>query len=413
MQIELIEKNYCQYLVKYEADKEEISNKRKEIVNKFHAYKIPGFRKGKSNSEAVSMFFRKEIDENLKQELANEAINNTLTEKDIKPFGQPKFESINLENNKFNCEFSIHTKPNFELSTYKGFEIPKAPNKTNAEEFSQKMLQEIRVRMGTSIPFTDIDFAQVNDQVIVDYKGSIDGIINEKLSVNGEILTVGKVNLVNFDDNILGMKIDEVRNFDIVMPEQYGEELNGKTVSFEVKLLNGSKTTPAPLDDELAKKLGIETFELLMNEIKSTADGRIYELERGHNADQVAKRLIENHTFQVPDWIIAAEAQVNTKNNQKDWLSISDEDKQKSLDDAEKSVKLSLILEQVRDSEPDAQLTEDELFKLTKMNIEKTSPNPDQVLMEIVKNGHLPFVFNRIKDEFTLDFIIKNSTIIE
>ena len=129
--------------------------------------------------------------------------------------------------------------------------------------------------------------------------------------------------------------------------------------------------------------------------------------------DQISRRIIDAHDFKIPDWISTSEAQVNARNAGQDWTSISDEEKEKHIDMAEKSVKLSLVLQKIRENEPDAQLTDEEVFEHAKQNLAKYSPEPEKVMADIFKNGHIGIFFNRIKDEYTIKYIEKTCSFIE
>lgn len=433
MNISIEEVEYCKINIKYEASLEAIQNKKQEIVNKFKEQKVPGYRPGHATNDAVKQHYRKEINDYLKKELAEEAVHNVIVEKNIKPFGRPIFSSMNLDNGnllsfngepaspQFRCEFSLMVQPEFNLGSYKDFELPK-PQSDSSEVFSQKMLQELRVRHGQTIQYNPDDFVQMGDNVILDLKTfSNDQLIND-MSGDGEILNVGRINIPGFSESILGMKPEETREFVLNMPDSYKEEFAGKPLRFEVKIIMGSKIEPAALDDDLAKKIGIETFDKLMDNITATATTRIKELNSSHNMDQISRRLIDNHDFKIPIWIATAEAQINARNAGKVWESVSykekteylsDKEKEEYIDLAGKSIKLSLILQKIRENEPDAQLTDEEVFESAKQNIAKHSKEPEKVMTEIFKNGHLPLLFNRIRDEYALSFIEKTCKFVE
>lgn len=419
------EVEYCKVSVQYEADTDTVQKKRLEVVKKFRNRKVPGFRDGHATADAIKAHYRKEINEVLKQELAENAVHDVVHEKKIKPLGRPSFSYVNLEDSllvnlsgeaavpKFKCEFSMHVQPDFELKTYKEFEIPKPHGIMPAEELSQKMVQELRMQNGDDVPYGPDDFVQMGDTVIVDFFTTCEGQVVESLTGKGEILNVGRINVPGFDESLLGMKPGDEREFDLNMPDTYKEEFAGKSLHFTVKLSTGSKTEPAPLNDELAKKVGLESFDKLMETIRSTAALRVKELESNSVMEQVSRRIIENHDFQIPAWLSTGEAQINARNAGVNWDSVSDEDRVKFIDTSEKSIKLSLVLQKIREVEPDAQLTDEEVFKQAKENIARYSPDPDKVIQQIYQNGHLPLLFNRIKDEFTLKFIEKTCKIIE
>lgn len=413
MQIEVNEVEYCKINVHYEADIDAVVAKRNEVVDKFKDATVPGFRPGHASSEVLKIYFKKEIDNVLQKELANDAVQNTVYEKKIKPFGQPSFSSLRLEGNKFDCDFSLHTQPTFELKEYKGFEIPKPPEKMSASELAQRMLQDLRVRYGNTTPYGENDFIQMGDNVVIEYNSTVDEQPVERLSASSELVQVGKTPIPGFDENILGMKSGEERSFELKMPEGIPDTLAGKTVKFNVKVILGSKVQPSALDDDLAKKVGFETFQLMMDHASATASSRVQELAKNNITDQISRRLVANHDFKVPSWITTAEAQMNAKNNGENWEVIADSQKERYVEQAENSIKLSLILSKIRDNEPDAQLSDEEVFKIAKENVSKFSDKPDEVFENIFRNGHLPVLFNRIRDEHTLDFIQKNCKIIE
>jgi trigger factor len=331
MQITINEVEYCKILVQCESDSETIQAKKTEVLNKFKSRKVPGFRDGHATTDAVRQHYRKEIAEALKQELADDAVHNVIFEKNIKPLGRPTFTYANLEESylvsangesalpKFRCEFSLHVQPDFELKDYKDFEIPKAPISIPEEELSQKMIQDLRTRYGTTVPYSADDFVQDGDTVILDFKTSLNGEPVESLTGNGEILNVGRINIPGFNESLYGMKPGETREFDLNMPGTYKEDFAGKTLHFEVKMNMGSKVEPAPLNDELATKIGIETFDKLMENVRATASNRVKELESNHNMDQISRRLIAAHDFKIPTWISTGEAQVNARNAGQDW----------------------------------------------------------------------------------------------
>jgi len=415
MQITVKEIEPCKLFVQYTADADEISSKRGEILSRFKKAPVPGFRAGKVPLSAIKMHYRNQIEEALKVALAEEAFHNTLFEKQIVPHGAPRLSSAILVDGKFLCEFEMHTKPSFELFNFDGLQIPKPHESDTEVQLAEKMMQDLRTKYGESVPFTEQDFVQVQDQVIVDYEGSIDGQVLPNLSAVGEMITVGSSNLAAFDDNILGMSLGQVREFDLVVPEQSLPSLSGKTVRLKVTLNMGSKNIPCPLDDTLATKLGksslIELRHAVMEAAMATVQGRV----RNSINEAVAVKLVDMHNINVPDWMALSEAQYLVHNAKLDWNNLNDSDREMYLQMATKNVKLSLILDKVRDVSPEAQLTDQEVFEVIKRNLakSKTQQPLEQVVQQMQKNGHLQILFARIRDEHTMDFITKKIQLVD
>lgn len=415
MKIEVKELESCRMLVNYEADAEQIMNKRGEIMDAFKKAPVPGFRPGKASPDAIRSHYRSQIEESLKRALAEDAYHNTLFEKKYRPHGAPRINSALLNDGKFVCEFELFTKPDFELFNYRGMDIPKPHETATVTELTEKLLQELRVRFGEAAPYVEGDFIQTGDNVIVDYSGSVDGEKNANLCAEGEMLTVGQSQLLAFDDNILGMALGETRNFSLTVPENGLPSLAGKKVDFEVTLTMGSKSNPCPLDDELAKKLGKETFIELKELVQGSASAKSQELTKQALLDAVVNRLLQDNVFPVPNWLSVSEAKYLVHQSKMDWETLADSDKEKYIEMAERNVRLSLILDKIRETEPEAQLTDQEVFDMIKRNLanSKTQTSLDDVIKEMNRTGYLQILFSRIRDEHALDFVIKTVKIVE
>jgi trigger factor len=415
MQIEVNEIESCKLNVHYEANALEIMDKRAEVQNQFKKAPVPGFRPGKPiPMDAIKMHYRQQIEESLKRALAEDAFHNTLFEKKLRPHGAPKFNSLLLDGGKFTCEFEMYTKPEFELTPFQNMEVVKPHNTPKVDEVAEQMMQELRVRLGDAAPYSDTDVVQNGDNIIIDYEGSIDGVKVDNLSASGEMVTIGSNQIPDFDPNLLGMLSGEAREFDIHVPEGSLPSIAGKTVHFKVILITGAKNTPCPLNDELATKMGKKDFVELREQVQLAATARVAGAVKMAIQDAVAKRLVADNTINVPNWMSLSEARYLAHQSQLDWTTIADADKEKFMEMATKNVKLSLILDAIREKEVDSQLSDQEVFEIIKKNLAQTKiqKSLDEVIQEMNRTGYLQILFSRIRDEHTMDFIVKSVKII-
>jgi trigger factor len=415
MQIEITELEPCKLSVHYEATALEVMDKRYEVQNAFKKAPVPGFREGKASMDAIKMHYRQQIEESLKRALAEDAYHNTLFDKKLRPHGAPHFNNLMLEGGKFTCEFEVHTKPEFVAPEWKGMEVPKPHEDMTEVEVAELMMQDLRVRLGDVLPYSEVDFVQTGDNIIVDYEGTIDGVAVESLNAQGEMLTVGKSPLPGFDNNMLGMTLGETREFDFVAPEGGLPSMSGKTIHFKLSLVMGSKTLPCALDDEMAKKMERKDFADLQEFVAQAAFSRVAGTNKMRLHESVAKKLVEGTQMAVPGWMSLSEAQYLAQQSQMDWNLLNDSDKEKLVEIAEKNVKLALILDKVREDEPEAQLTDQEVFEIIKQNLSqtKTDKSLDEIIQQMNRSGYLQILFSRIKDEHAMDHIVKSVRVIE
>jgi len=414
MEIQVNEVEYCKLNVHYEVLAEEITSKKDEVLKIFKNAPVPGFRKGKANMEAIKYHYKSQINDALKRALAEEAFHNTLFEKNIKPLGSPNFQSLLLTDGKFVCDFSMNKKPDFELCDYKKLEIPMPHNSMNPSDEAEKTLQDLRVKFGDSVPFTETDFVQQGDSVIVSYEGFLGNDRIDALSTKqGELIKIGSSDLAEFDTNLLGMKLGDFREFDLLAPEGGLPSLSGKTIHFKCELTMGSKHHPSALDDALAKKVGKESFQELRDVITDLAIAKVKANVQQLIREAVSNNLTASNDFKVPEWLVSSEARYLAAHSKLNWESLSNEDREKFISLADKNVKLSLILDRIRDVEPEAQLSDHEALEVVKGFLSKNikSMTIETVINNMNKTGELQLLLARVKDENTIDYVAKNTKI--
>lgn len=415
MNIQVTELEPCKLKIAYQADPDQISNKKVEILDAFKKAPVPGFRPGKASKDAIKMHYREQIQESLKRALAEEAFHNALFEKNIKPHSAPQFNSLFLGDGKFNCEFELYTKPSFELTEFKGLEVPKPHEAEDATAVCEKMLQELRVRFGETSPFKEEDFVQKGDTVSVSYQCTVDGEKLDNLCAENETLVVGNGQITEFDENLLGLKLGETRDFSMPAPSTSLPSLQGKALKFTVTVNMGTKTTPCALDDTFAAKLGKQTFIELREFVLGSAQSQLQMKFKTALSAAVSKKLVDSNTIEVPDWMVLSEARYLAYSAKIDWVTLPDLDKERYMELASQNVKLSLILEKIRDNYPEAQLSDQEVFDIMKRTLSNNNLNVplDSVLNDLNKTGYLQVLISRIRDEHALDFVVNNVKIIE
>jgi len=417
MQIELNELEKCKYDVFFIGD-QDFLNKKQEIINdilpNLRNFTIPGFRKGKATDEVYLNYFKKQVNKQVEQSLLNEAYNIVISEKNIKPFGSPLVKEVNFSDTSFSCKFTLFTLPDFELNQYKGLTLSK-PYLETPEEMTEKSIQDLRIKYANVKAFDENDFIQEGDQVIIDYQAYLDGSLLEDLNVQGDLITVGKSQIKGLDSNLFGMKLGEEREFVLSFEENDNFKYAGKTLEFKVKFVNGSKIILSALDDDFAKLFGFDTYQDLHNQIFTYASNRYQKNEFDAYTKQITSKLLENHSFELPSWIVSSQLQMFAKQNNLDLESLEQENKDLIVQSILDNIKISLILSKIRENEPEAQLTDEETINLAKTNFQKQVPdqNPDQILEQLHKNNQLMILLSRVKDEYVFDFIRKNSTIID
>lgn len=416
MEINVKEIEYCKFEVEVASTKEEVQSKRKEVLTQFKNAPCPGFRKGKATKEAIETYYKSQIEDALKRAMAEEAFHETIFQKEMKNLGSPNFSTMFLKDGKYFCTFKLDTIPNFELKDVKNIQIPEPSQPESVQDVAAQKMQELRHRFGETKFFEENDFIEDGDSVIISYEATKDGQKLEQLSAESEVVTVGRVDK-DFSDNLLGMKKSEEREFNYTIKQNSQTALSGETVKFKVKCTNGTKTVPHPLNNDLAVKMGKQDILELQEHVNSIASGIVAHRAKQQLQQAVSNVLVEMHDFKVQDWLVEKEAVMLCNASKISFDSLTDEDKDVWRKTARKNVKLSIILDKIRDVEPEAQMTDQEMIEQLKTIFVKDlkGDNSTESLLKLLSQmgNSSQILFARVRDEHALNFVAKYAKVVQ
>jgi trigger factor len=406
---------YCKIKAHYIADSDLVDEKIEEAVRNImkSGVAVPGFRKGRAKYEHYKSHFRKNIKGMVKRELIAHAYDDVVFETRMKPLGYPQVLSAELDGLNFWCDLLFLKKPDFEVTGYKDLEIPKPHIEKSSSNMEEEMLQELRTHYGDVVPYGENDFIQEGDQVTMDVLCEMGGEKVDEFSSEGFFHVVGNSSIPNFDDNIMGMSVDEERSFDVTLDSKFTDEFAGKTVKLTIKLHMGTKKTLCALDDDLAKRAGHDDFKKLRTAVSGAVSQKMQALQTSEISQQVISRLLENNDFEVPVWLTLTESQQAVGREGKVWDDLDDNQREAINEVSKKKVKLSLILDSIRDVEPDVVYTDEELVMHLRQRLLDEGRNADQILSSAQVDGTLIGMIASLKDEATMQWVRDNAKIVE
>jgi len=274
----------------------------KEFKKNVKNINIPGFRKGKAPRSVIEKMYGKGVF----YEDALNAILPTEYEAALKESGadavsRPEFDIVNMDEDVV-MKAKIFVKPEVTVSDYKGIAADRLIKKVTEEDVNAD-IKRVQDRNSRTVDVTD-RAAQLEDTVVIDYCGSVDGVEFEGGKAEGHNLKLGSGQFIpGFEDQIVGHNIGDEFDVNVTFPEDYhAEELKGKAAVFACKL-NGIKYTELPeLDDEFAKDVSeFETFA----EYKADVEAKIADryLKAADNAldEKLLDAILEKFEADVPE----------------------------------------------------------------------------------------------------------------
>ena len=152
--------------------------------------------------------------------------------------------------------------------------------------------------------------AKDGDQVVIDFKGSVDGELFEGGSGEEYPLVLGSNSFIpGFEAQLVGAKAGDEVSVDVTFPESYGaKHLAGKAAVFACTVKAVKEPKAAEIDDELAKKFGAEDLAALKAQIAERLEAEYKGAARAVMKRSLLDQLDGMVTFDLPANLVEAEA---------------------------------------------------------------------------------------------------------
>lgn len=387
-------------------------------------FSIPGFRKGKAPMSIIERTYGSSIFyEDTFNEIVPEIYEKELKENNIEAVSRPEIEITQMEKGK-DLIFTavVQTKPEVKLGKYKGVEVEKIDTSVVAADVKKELdrMAEKNARMVS----VDNRAVKNKDIAVIDFEGFVNGVPFEGGKAENHELEIGsKTFIPGFEDQVIGMKIDEEKDINVKFPEEYfSKELAGKDATFKVKLHEIKVKELPVIDDEFAKD--VSEFDTL-KDLKASIKEKLVEDKKNQAKyqleDAVIKEVAKNTEIDIPSGMIETELDNILKDidgrlayqglNLAQYLKLinkSEDDMRKEYEaQASESVKTRLVLEAIVKAEK-IEATDAEIEE----KIKEMAKNYGKKEEELLENENLKeYLKNNITTEKAIQFIVDNAKI--
>ena len=414
--------NEVKFEITIEAEKFENAIKKVYFKNAKY-FNIPGFRKGKAPQNIVEKYYGKGIFyEDAFNEIAGEEYEKAVEESKLDIVSKPVIDIVTMEKGK-DLVFTaiVETKPEVKLKKYKGIEIEKIEYnvKDSDIEDNLKQMQEKNAReVSVENPVEKGNIA------IIDFEGFADGKAFEGGKAENYSLEIGSGSFIpGFEDQIIGMKIDEEKDIIVKFSDEYfSKDLAGKDATFKVKVHEIKKKELPELDDEFAKDVSeFDTLDELKKSIKERLEEENKDKEKYEKEDAVMKVITSEMEVDIPEGMIEVEIDNMVKDMEQrmsyqglkleQYLKMinktEEEFRKEYKPQAIESIKSRLALEEIIKQE-NITASEEEV----KAKIEEMAKNYGRKPEELEKNENVKeYLAQGIKNEKALDLIVETSKV--
>ena len=426
MKAELIKKegNVVNFKLTIDNDKFEAAINKAYNKNKGR-FNIAGFRKGTAprriieNNYGKGVFYEDAIDI-----VFTEVYPSALDELQLAPIDRPSIDVEEIsKDNGLVLVVQVEVQPEFELGQYKGIEVAKVDYNVTDEEVDAKLneLQEKASRL------VDSDKEIENgDTANIDFEGFKDDVAFEGGKAEGHNLVIGSGSFIpGFEDQLIGKKAGEEVDVNVTFPADYhAEELAGAPVVFKVKV-NAVKVKELPeLNDEFAQDTTeFETLAELKADLKAKAEEEAAAKAKSEERNAVVEAVVANTEVEVPETMVNAQidSSIMELNYSLQYQGFSIEQllemtgksmqelRDERKEDAEKSVKASLVVDAIAKAE-NVEVSEEEVEAEVAKMAEAYNMTLPQI-KEALKSNDLEDIKGQLRIRKTIDFLVENAVI--
>jgi trigger factor len=385
--------------------------------------RLPGFRPGKVPMKVMRQRFGAGVRQEVVGEVVSQTFQEAVIQEKLRPAGQPSIEPRRLEAGK-DLEYvaTFEVFPEVVVVELKDFAVEKPVAEVTDQDVDD-IIDVFRKQQGSWETVERV--AAEGDRVNIDYVGTRDGVEFEGGSASGSDLELGSGRMIpGFEDGIVGMAAGEEKVLQLQFPEEYhNEELKGAAVEFKITLNAVKELVPAPLDEALFAKYGVEEggLDKFRSEVRQNMERELKNAVQAKVKQQVMDAVAEAHeSLDVPRALVSREIDAMRAQMFQQFGGAGGQDLDlKSLlpdemfrDNAEKRVKLGLVLAELV-AKYQLKVDADRVRALID-EMASTYQDPEEVINWYYSNqDQLASVESRVLEDQMVEKLLENAQVTE
>ena len=273
---------------------------------------LKGFRKGHAPIALIKKMYGKSMIGEAMQESIDELVRSHFVESGDKPAMKP---DVQMANKDWKEGDDINVTLNYEkLPTIPDTDFSKIKLKRLVAEIDKSSIDEALTNLASSAQNFEkrkkTSKAKSGDQVIIDFLGKVDEKAFDGGKADDYPLVIGSNSFIpGFEDQLIGTKEGQKLDVNVTFPKEYGsEKLAGSAAVFNVVVKSVNEPKPSKIDDELAKKFGVESLKELKGQITDRLKTEFSIATRAILKRELMDKLDKVIKFELPLGLIESEA---------------------------------------------------------------------------------------------------------
>ena len=378
---------------------------------------VPGFRKGRVPRNILENHYKDDAKEPVLQQLIASHTDQILKEKELNPFGNPSFTEVDFKDDSLKFTFQVEFKPEFDLKKYKNVSVKKTEIKVDSKEVDEQ-IDQIRAQYATQKAVED-RAAKEEDFIVADTKCVVgEEVLEDRKDAMMELSD--KQLLPDYIKNVVGMKIDDEKTFDIKFPDDMmDKKISGQTAQFTVKLKEIKEKVLPEVDEEFLKMVGAYDK---VQDFKEAIEKDIRKRKEDEEDMRIEKELLDTISgsvkFDLPQSIIHQREEGLIKDRLQHLAAYGmsedqiagqeDQLRQTCRAEAERQVKVAFILDKIAALE-NIEATEEDVSEKIYSLSRRIQKSVDEIRDYYEQNHMMESLKSEIRSDKTLKLIKSNA----
>ncbi len=391
--------------------------------------RIKGFRPGKVPLSHLKRLFGRSAMAEIVQDVISEVARNTISERGEKAAMQPHYElpedegeanQVLAGSHDLAYTMSYEVLPKIDLIDFKTISVERPTVEVTDAEVEEQLT---RLADSTRSYTTKSGAADTGDRVTLSYVGKIDGEPFEGGTDDNAVIRLGDKRFIpGFEEQLVGLSTGDKKTITVTFPEDYGaKNLAGKEATFDIEVKAVAAGDEVKIDDELAKRLGLESLQSLTDTVRQQLQSQYAQAIRQLVKRQILDRLDETHRFDLPERLVEQEFETiwrqivaelsNSGRTFEDEDTTEEKARAEYRQIAERRVRLGLVMSEIGERAK-VEVTEEELQRAMAAQLRQV-PGQEQALLDYYRQNPDALASLRapIFEEKVVDYLLELASV--
>lgn len=414
MQVSIADAGSLRKTVTISYTREEVAARRALVLKRLAGeVKLPGFRPGKVSPAVVEKRFGAEATAHTEEQLGDEGLSKAVKDNNLRPLGAITTDSI-VRDNGLVVAVSFEVRPALALPAASALSVTHATVEITDAEVDEQIKGLCR-RAGTMGPLA------ADETIVEDDSITVTGAINV---AGAEVRTLHDFNhlvggypffgkapadiVALLKDKAVGAEL----TFTTTLPQSFTPaEHAGKEGEVKVTIQAASRLRAAEANDELAKRVGVDSLETLKGTMRARMLAGRESQRRQQQAQELTEQLIAKTAFELPprlrDASVKEASETAGRRIEAQKLAGDEAEKvrQEAAAEAEKNLRRFIILDALAEQQK-IEVTRDDIEDQVRLAAAQTGRSPDEIAKQLRESGRINQVVGEIREAKTIETLL-------